>query len=680
MRVLREKFWRRDFPKRGVLDKENIHPQKYDFSLKAKTMTTTTTMRSVPLGLPPGVTHGNVQQQRRLCSSFGRRRRRTSFHHPKKRISFSIGATTETTETSSFSSSKTEEEAWNEDDIDNIAFVDLAKEESTAISNKSGAGATMAAPDWMTQLNRLWGGASEIPVADAKLDDITGLLGGGLFQPLFKWMKEAGPVYLLPTGPITSYVVISDPACVKHVLFNYGSKYIKGTIAEAGEFLFGKGVALQELEPWKMRRKAVAPALHRAYVEAMVDRTFGQCANKMVETMEKTNGGKSINIESKFSQAALDIIGISVFNYDFNALETAAPVIQATYTALKEVETRSMDLLPTWRLPEEFLRAVSPRQKAAQDAVVIIRDVTTRLVEECKKMVEEEEKVGGAEAWARDYLNESNPSVLRYLIAAREEVSSTQLRDDLLSLLVAGHETTASVLTWGTYELLKPENAEQLRILRQELDEVLGTKPYPDFNDLMKMPYLERCFHEAMRLYPQPPVYTRRAVVEDELPLNGLTIPRNQDILVSIFNLHRDPKNWGESSLEFEPMRFGPLNRGQPSELNTEYRYVPFSAGPRRCPGDKFAVLEGVAIWATMLRRLDLSLVEGHKVEMTSGATIHTRNGLLCDVTVREMRTVNDDDKMDWDSLRPTKTKPGDEKYWLPERAAAGGGKCPVPH
>ena len=195
----------------------------------------------------------------------------------------------------------------------------------------------------------------------------------------------------------TSYVVISDPACVKHVLFNYGSKYIKGTIAEAGEFLFGKGVALQELEPWKMRRKAVAPALHRAYVEAMVDRTFGQCANKMVETIEKTNGGKSINIESKFSQAALDIIGISVFNYDFNALEKAAPVIQATYTALKEVETRSMDLLPTWRLPEEFLRVVSPRQKAAQDAVVIIRDVTTRLVEECKKMVEEEQ-VGGARA------------------------------------------------------------------------------------------------------------------------------------------------------------------------------------------------------------------------------------------------------------------------------------------
>ena len=148
-------------------------------------------------------------------------------------------------------------ESWSEEDLDNIVFADVAEE--AAISNKSGAGATMAAPDWMTQLNRLWGGASEIPVADAKLEDITGLLGGGLFQPLFKWMNESGPVYLLPTGPITSYVVVSDPECIKQVLFNYGSKYIKGTIAEAGEFLFGLGVALQELEQWKIRRKIVAP-------------------------------------------------------------------------------------------------------------------------------------------------------------------------------------------------------------------------------------------------------------------------------------------------------------------------------------------------------------------------------------------------------------------------------------
>ena len=595
--------------------------------------------------------------------------RRASFSHHARRV-VRPNATENVTE-----------EAFDEADLDNIVFADLSEE--AAISNKSGAGATMAAPDWMTQLNRLWGGKSEIPVADAKLEDITGLLGGGLFQPLFKWMRESGSVYLLPTGPITSYVVVSDPACIKQVLFNYGSKYIKGTIAEAGEFLFGLGVALQELEPWKIRRKAVAPSLHRKYVEAMVDRCFGPCADRMVTMLESESASGpvgGVNMESRFSKTALDIIGISVFNYDFEALTTAAPVIQATYTALKEVETRSMDLLPTWRLPEQFLRAVSPRQKAAQDAVTVIRDVTQKLVDDCKRMVEEEEKVGGAEEWARDYLNESNPSVLRYLIAAREEVSSTQLRDDLLSLLVAGHETTASVLTWGTYELLKPENAEQLRLLRAELDEVLGTRPYPTFADLPNMPYLERCFHESMRLYPQPPVYTRRAVVEDVLP-NGMTVPKNQDLLVSIYNLHRSPDNWGPTSQEFEPMRFGPLANGQPNELNTDYRYVPFSAGPRRCPGDKFAVYEGIVIWATMIRRLDLELKPGRDVVMTSGATIHTKNGLLATVKPRAMREVPEAERVDWANLKPAKDI--GEEWMAPfygEAPVSSAGKCPMGH
>jgi carotene epsilon-monooxygenase len=383
-------------------------------------------------------------------------------------------------------------------------------------------------------------------------------------------------------------------------------------------------------------------------------------------------------MESKFSQAALDIIGISVFNYDFKALTSAAPVIQATYTALKEVETRSMDLLPTWRLPEPFLRVVSPRQKNAQDAVTVIQEVTTKLVDDCKRMVEEEEKVGGAEVWARDYLNDSNPSVLRYLIAAREEVSSTQLRDDLLSLLVAGHETTASVLTWGTYELLKPENAEQLRLLRAELDEVLGTKPFPTYEDMTKMPYLERCFHESMRLYPQPPVYTRRAVVEDVLPKNLGVVPAGQDILVSIYNLHRSPESWGPGSQVFEPMRFGPLALGQPNELNTGYRYTPFSAGPRRCPGDKFAVLEGMAIWAVLFRRLDLTLVEGHDVVMTSGATIHTRDGMLVDAKRRQGPV---GEHVDWASLVPEKDiGAGWFEKGIEAKGSSGGGKCPVAH
>ena len=516
-------------------------------------------------------------------------------------------------------------------DLDDLVFADAL----TGVSDKDGAGATMVSPDWLTSLQRNWGGKADLPVADAKVDDINELLGGGLFQPLYKWMLESGPVYLLPTGPVTSYVVVSEPSCVKHVLRSYGTKYIKGTISEAGKFLFGVGVALAEGEPWKVRRKAIGPALHRKYVEVMVNRVFGPSAIKMVAQLEdSTQSNKPVvDLETKYSQVTLDIIGKAVFNYDFDALNKDSPVIQAVYTSLKEVETRATDLFPFWKLPEELNYVISPRQRNAQDSVKTIRNVTDELIEKCKAIVAEEEAVGGAEAWAEQYLNDADPSVLRYFLAAREEVSGEQLRDDLLSLLVAGHETTASVLTWATYCLAK--NPESLATLREEVDRVVGDKPAPTYDDLRSMPYLNRVLCETMRLYPQPPVYTRRAIVDDQLP-TGESIPAGQDILISIYNLHRSPGVWGPTSNDFNPLRFGPLDEPPPNETNTDYRYVPFSGGPRKCPGDSFAMMEAMVVLAVLVRSIDFELIDIDKIRMTSGATIHTADGLNARVSMRQ--------------------------------------------
>lgn len=106
-----------------------------------------------------------------------------------------------------------------------------------------------------------------IPVANAQPDDIKDLLGGALFQALFKWMQESGPVYLLPTGPVSSFLVISDPAAAKHVLRSTDNPqrniYEKGLVAEVAKFLFGEGFAIAGGEQWRARRRAVAPSLHR---------------------------------------------------------------------------------------------------------------------------------------------------------------------------------------------------------------------------------------------------------------------------------------------------------------------------------------------------------------------------------------------------------------------------------
>lgn len=503
------------------------------------------------------------------------------------------------------------------------------KIDSGKLIDAEGAGQSMFSPGWLTQLNQLWGGKSNVPVADAKPEDIQDLLGGALFKALFKWMTESGPIYLLPTGPVSSFLVISDPECAKHVLRASDNpnnpRYNKGLVAEVSKFLFGEGFAITGGDKWRVRRRAVGPALHRGYLEVMLDRVFGQSALHLNTKLQvAAASGEAIDMEACFSQLTLDVIGKAVFNYDFDALNKETPVIQAVYTALKETETRATDLLPYWKLP--LVNLFVPRQRKAAAAVDLIRQTTEELIAKCKAMVDAEE----AASFEEGYINDSDPSVLRFLIASREEVGAEQLRDDLLSMLVAGHETTGSVLTW-TVDLLA-RNPEKMKKVHEEIDRVLAGKAQPDMADYLSLKYLMRCVNESMRLYPHPPVLLRRAIVEDELP-GGFTVPRGQDVMISVYNIHRSPAVWDRPE-EFEPERF-PLDGPVPSEQNTDYRFIPFSGGPRKCVGDQFALMEAVVALAVMLKEYDFKPKPGHDPGMTTGATIHTKNGLYMTVTRR---------------------------------------------
>lgn len=497
---------------------------------------------------------------------------------------------------------------------------------------KSGAGKSWVSPDWLTKIVSLGKGpdTSGIPVADAKLEDVKDLLGGALFLPLFKWMMENGPVYRLAAGP-RNFVIVGDPAVAKHVLKGYGTKYSKGLVAEVSEFLFGSGFAIAEDQLWTARRRAVVPSLHKKYLSTMVDRVFCRCSDALVAKLEKVvASGAPVNMEAQMSQLTLDIIGLSVFNYEFDSLKTDSPVIDAVYTALKETESRSTDILPYWQIP--LLCKIVPRQQKAAKAVEIIRETVEKLVAQCKEMVEaEKETIEGEE-----YVNESDPSVLRFLLASREEVSSVQLRDDLLSMLVAGHETTGSVLTWTVYLLSK--NPAALAKVHEELDRVLAGRK-PQFADIKELKYLTRCINESMRIYPHPPVLLRRARVADELP-GGYKIEAGQDVMISVYNIHHSPQVW-DNAEEFVPERFdvdGPV----PNETNTDFKYIPFSGGPRKCVGDQFAMLEATVALAVLLQRFKFDLVPNQTIGMTTGATIHTTTGLYMTVTDRQQTKVPD--------------------------------------
>ncbi|CAM8964623.1 unnamed protein product [Rhodiola kirilowii] len=491
-------------------------------------------------------------------------------------------------------------------------------------SSKGPKISSWVSPDWLTSLTQLLKSGEDdsgIPIASAKLEDVSELLGGALFLPLFKWMNEYGPIYRLAAGP-RNFVVVSDPAIAKHVLRNYG-KYNKGLVAEVSEFLFGSGFAIAEGQLWTARRRAVVPSLHKKYLSVMVERVFSKCAERLVEKLQADAiSGNAVNMEAKFSQLTLDVIGLSVFNYNFDSLTSDSPVIDAVYTALKEAELRSTDILPYWKF--DILCKIVPRQIKAQKAVMVIREAVERLIAQCKEMVEAEgERINNDE----EYVNDADPSILRFLLASREEVSSVQLRDDLLSMLVAGHETTGSVLTWTLYLLSK--NSSSLRKAQEEIDQVLQGRN-PTYEDVKELKFVTRCINESMRLYPHPPVLIRRAEVPDVLPGN-YKVDAGQDIMISVYNVHHSSQVW-ERAEEFIPDRFdldGPI----PNETNTD-----FSGGPRKCVGDQFAMLEAIVSLTVFLQHMNFELVPDQNISMTTGATIHTTNGLYMKLSQRQQR------------------------------------------
>nr|CAD1835150.1 unnamed protein product [Ananas comosus var. bracteatus] len=344
----------------------------------------------------------------------------------------------------------------------------------------------------------------------------------------------------------------------------------------------------------------------------MVDRVFCKCAQRLVEKLEKSAvNGDAVNMEEKFSQLTLDVIGLSLFNYNFDSLTSDSPVIDAVYTALKEAEARSTDILPYWKAVcgKCFQSMAKGRQIKAQRAVSIIRKAVEELIVKCKEIVESEnEQIEGEE-----YVNETDPSILRFLLASREEVTSVQLRDDLLSMLVAGHETTGSVLTWTLYLLSK--NPAALTRVQEEVDNVLQDR-LPRYEDVKELKYLMRCINESMRLYPHPPVLIRRAQVADVLP-GDYKVNAGQDIMISVYNIHRSPQVWDRAE-EFVPERFD-LEGPVPNETNTDFRFIPFSGGPRKC-------------------NMDFELVADQKINMTTGATIHTTDGLFMRLSPRKVR------------------------------------------
>ncbi|KAL2549370.1 Protein LUTEIN DEFICIENT 5 [Forsythia ovata] len=465
------------------------------------------------------------------------------------------------------------------------------------------------------------GGLEDYPRIPEAKGSIRALQNEAFFLALYELYLTYGGIFRLTFGP-KSFLIVSDPSIAKHILKDNPKAYSKGILAEILDFVMGKGLIPADGEIWRRRRRAVVPALHQKFVSAMIS-LFGEATDRLCKKLDTAaSDGEDVEMESLFSRLTLDIIGKAVFNYDFDSLKVDAGIVEAVYTVLREAEDRSVAPIPFWEIP--IWKDISPKLKKVNAALKLINDTLDDLIAICKRMVDEEEL-----QFHEEYMNEQDPSILHFLLASGDDVSSKQLRDDLMTLLIAGHETSAAVLTWTFYLLVKEPSV--MAKLQNEVDSILGDR-FPTIEDMKKLKYTTRVINESLRLYPQPPVLIRRSMEDDVL--GEYPIKRGEDIFISLWNLHRSPNHW-EDADKFNPERW-PLDGPNPNETNQNFSYLPFGGGPRKCIGDMFATFETVGAVAMLVRRFDFQMALGAPpVEMTTGATIHTTKGLNMTVTRR---------------------------------------------
>lgn len=492
-----------------------------------------------------------------------------------------------------------------------------------------------------------------------------------LFMPLYKYFRQYGGVYKLSFAPVpqATFYVLSDPNAVRRVLSEKPFDFDKGLLAEILEPILGKGLIPADTATWKQRRPAIQPGFHKAWLDRMT-LTFSECSNIMMSSLDKAaQAGDIVNMEEKFNSVSLDIIGKAVFNYDFGSVTTESPVIKAAYACLKEAEHRSTFLVPYWNVPVlgQGHSSLVPRQREFARHLDVLNDKLEEMIAVARSFKNEEDLESLEK---RDYANIKDPSLLRFLVDLRGgDCDDKQLRDDLMTLLVAGHETTGSLLTWTSFELA--QHPDEMRKVQAEIDRVLGTgseRREPTLDDIRSMSYTRMVLSEGLRLYPQPPILLRRALKDTSLPKahggemveargdsegmqkTGISIAPGANIFISVWNLHRNPRMWDRPD-DFDPSRFARpqaaarhpnwqgyeprddlMTAGKslyPNEVDSNFGYIPFGGGQRKCVGDQFAMMEAVVILSKVLGSYDLELAgRPEDVGMSTGATIHTKNGL----------------------------------------------------
>jgi cytochrome P450 len=389
-------------------------------------------------------------------------------------------------------------------------------------------------------------------------------------------------------------VQLSSPEHIKYVLQENHKNYGKQTVVwDALRDFLGEGLLTSEGDFWLRQRRIAQPAFHRQRVASFAP-LFSELA---AETIEKWPRGKPFDVASEMMTLTLRIVGRALLSTD--PVTEAGEIGKAVAVTLAFPDRRMK--IPV-RVP---LSVPLPMHRK----FIAARGVLDRIV---YRIIAERRRTG-----------EDRGDLLSMLMLAEdadtgERMNDEQLRNEVMTIFVAGHETTSSALSWAIYLLSK--HPEVRRTMTREVRDVLGDRT-PTLDDLAKLPYLKQVFNEAMRLYPPAWITGRHAVAADEI--GGIKISAGTIVQVSPYVTHRHPAHWPNPE-GFDPDRFAP----ELVKSRAQHAYIPFGAGPRLCIGNQFALMEAHVILAMIAQRATLDLVPGQTIVPAPSITLRPRDGI----------------------------------------------------
>jgi cytochrome P450 len=392
--------------------------------------------------------------------------------------------------------------------------------------------------------------------------------------------------------------LLSDPANYKHILQENAATYSKEVLHfDILSLLIGRSVVTLNGNLWKRRRKMAQPAFHRQRINALTT-TMTDITARMLTEWDAAPENNIVDIEAEMTRLTLRIASKTLLNVEFEGDFDSVGLAFAEVN--KFMSSRWVNPFALWTA-----KIPTPGNRGYRDAMRTLDQAVYGIIAERRRT------------------GEDPGDLLSMLLAATDEntgetLDDLELRDEVMTILIAGHETSSTALTWTWYLLSQNPEAEEK--LHRELKTVLNGR-MPTVEDLKSLPYTAMVFSEAMRLYPPAYVIGRKALLEDRI--DGNEIPRGANLYLVPWVTHRREDLW-DRPLDFDPERFtDERSAGRP-----QYAYVPFGGGPRRCIGDSFAETESRLILAAVAQKYRPVLCADQKVDPKPLVTIRPRYGM----------------------------------------------------